>query len=104
MTEENSVRVGRIVGLSGDPMSGLWLLELEEMAYDEGVPLYPVTVFVPIESGYGVRTLAACFGATEGTGDLLEKIVGREIEYEVDDLGILLRFAPTEFADFGEAG
>ena len=86
-------RVGRIIGLIATPGSGLYELEIEHTVEDG---------YVPIESGYGMRTLAAAFGATEGAGDLLEKIIGREIEYEVDSMGIMLRFAPTEFADFEE--
>jgi hypothetical protein len=94
MPEET--RVGTITGLTGAMSSGLWILELEETI--EGA--YPTTVQIPIESGHGVRTLAAAFGAREGSGDLFEKIIGREIEYEVDEVGVLLRFAPVDFADF----
>jgi len=67
-------------------MSGLWTLHFESGRS------------VMISSGYGVRQLAACFGAKEGSGDLLEKIVGRDIVYSTDDLmGIEIEgFTPTD--------
>lgn len=78
---------GTIAGLSGHPMSGLWTLHFEEGGS------------VHIGSGYGVRTLSACFGASEGSGDLLEKIVGKEIFYSTDAFGVLEAFTPVEEAD-----
>lgn len=75
-----------IAGLHGHPMSGLWHLQFESGAA------------AGIESGYGVRQLAACFGATEGKGDLLEKIRGKEIFYSVDVFGVLCAFTPVENA------
>lgn len=75
-----------IAGLSGNPMSGLWTLHFESGRS------------ILISSGFGVRQLAACFGATEGTGDLLEKIAGQDIVYSTDDLLELEleAFTPTE--------
>lgn len=71
-----------ISSITGHPMSGLWTLLFESGAHAH------------IESGYGVRQLAACFGATEGSGDLLEKIAGQEIVYSLDDFGVLEGFTP----------
>ena len=68
----------RIAGLSGHPMSGLWLL-----GFESGRSIH-------IESGYGVRQLAHCFGATEGSGDLLEKTFGQEIVWSPDEMGLIL--------------
>ena len=75
------VQRGTIIRISGHPMSGLWHLNISGR-------------IVHIESGYGVRNLAYCFGATEGTGDLQEKIIGQEIVYTVDDFGVLEGFTP----------
>ncbi len=50
---------------------------------------------VHIESGYGVRNLATCFGASEGNGDLQEKIEGQEIYYSTDFMGVLEAFTPV---------
>lgn len=72
-----------ITDIGGHPMSGLWT-----MSFDNGD-----TVFV--ESGTGVRALAACFDAHEGTGDLLEKVIGQEIVYSVDAFNILYGFTPA---------
>lgn len=80
-----NLRKGTIQTISGHPMSGLWTLVLDTDA-------------VHIESGYGVRNLAAAFGATEGSGDLLEKIAGQEIYYSVDDFGVLAAFTPADEA------
>ena len=73
---------GTIRGLSGLPMSGLW-----DLVFEDGR-------IVHIESGYGVSSLASCFGATGD--DLQEKISGQEIVYTIDDMNILYGFTPTE--------
>lgn len=73
-----------IAGISGHPMSGLW-----ELIFTDGYSCF-------IGSGYGVRSLAACFGATEGTGDLQEKIEGQEIVFSVDGLNVLEGFTPAD--------
>jgi len=73
-----------IAGISGHPMSGLW-----QLIFTDGYTCF-------IESGYGVRNLAACFGATEGTGDLQEKIEGQEIVFSVDGLNVLEGFTPAD--------
>jgi len=78
------MKFGTISGLSGHPMSGLWMLEFED------------TNPVFIESGYGVRTLAQAFGATEGKGDLLEKIKGKRIRFTCDAFGILEGFSEVD--------
>lgn len=75
---------GCIAGLSGHPMSGLWTLDFEDGS----------TCF--IQSGYGVRQLAAAFGATEGNGDLQACIAGQDIVYSTDDLGVLEAFTPAQ--------
>jgi len=76
---------GTIVTLTGHPMSGLWTLVLDN-------------AIVHIGSGYGVRNLAAAFGATEGEGDLMEKITGQEIYYSVDFMGVMEGFTPVDEA------
>ena len=81
--ENGDVEKGVISGISGHPMSGLWTLHFED-----GKAAH-------IGSGYGVRQLAACFGATEGSGDLLDKIKGQEIYYSVDAFGVLEAFTPV---------
>jgi hypothetical protein len=73
-----------IAGISGHPMSGLW-----QLIFTDGYSCH-------IESGYGVRNLAACFGATEGTGDLQEKIEGQEIVFSVDFMDVLCGFTPAD--------
>ena len=77
---------GTIAGISGDPMSPFWTLHFE----DGNSAL--------IGLGDGVRQLAACYGATEGSGDLLEKIKGKEILYSVSDLRVMDGFSPVEEA------
>jgi hypothetical protein len=59
---------------------------------------------VMIESGFGVRQLAACYGADMFEGDLIDKIRGQQIVYTVDDFGILAGFSPySEFKkDYAE--
>jgi len=75
---------GTIAAIAGHPLSGLWLL-----AFEDGRICY-------VESGTGVRALARCFGATEGTGDLQEKICGQRIVYSVDEFGVLMGFTPVD--------
>jgi hypothetical protein len=65
-------------------MSGLWFIKFVHSGP------------VPIESGYGVRQLARCFGAVEGSGDLREKVVGQEIYFSTDEFGIFAGFTPTD--------
>jgi len=81
-----TMRKWTIAGIGGHPMSGLWTLQFEDGSSAH------------IESGYGVRALASCFGATEGTGDLLMKIRGKEIYYSVDAFGVLEAFTPVDEA------
>lgn len=74
----------RIAGVSGHPMSGLWMI-----AFQSGRIAH-------LESGHGTRQLAACFGATEGSGDLNEKLVGQDIYWSPDEFGIFAGFTPAE--------
>lgn len=80
--ELNSTSVGVIAGISGQPMSGLWMLHFRDGS------------FAHLESGYGTRVLAQAFGATEGSGDLQSKIAGKKIAYTVDEFGIFTSFTP----------
>ena len=79
-----TTRRGTIDHIEGHPMSGLWLL-----VFTDGRSAH-------IESGYGVRQLAACFDAHEGSGDLMEKIKGQEIAYTTDEFGVMEAFTPIE--------
>jgi len=83
--DQPEVRYGVIAGVEGHPMSGLWML-----VFEDGTG-------VPISSGTGVRALACAFGAREGTGDLLSKIVGQGIYYSMDEFGLeMAGFTPEE--------
>lgn len=75
---------GIIAGVSGHPMSGLW-----HLVFMDGKR-------VAIESGHGVRQLADCFGATQGKGDLQDKIRNQDIYYSVDAFGVLEWFVPAD--------
>ena len=77
-------RVGTIAGLDYQFPSGIAVL-----AFTNGRIVY-------VESGCGLRALASCFGAIEGKGDLLEKILGRKIRYETDCMNVMEWFAPLE--------
>ena len=81
-------RLATIRGLSYQFPSGLATLHLEEP--DGSTPS------VYVEAGAGLRALASCYGATEGSGDLLEKIVGQEIVYDTDSMGVLEAFTPKD--------
>ena len=75
-----------IAGISGDALSKLWTLHFEDGSSAK------------IGSGSGVRQLASCYGATEGTGDLVGKIKGKEIFYSVNEMGVMEGFNPVEEA------
>jgi len=75
-----TTHVGTIAGINGHPMSGLWMLTFED------------GTVVHIASGFGVRSLAACFGAREGSGDLMEKIQGQKIVYTADPFNVMEMF------------
>jgi hypothetical protein len=77
-------RVGTIAGLDYQFPSGIAVL-----AFTNGKIVY-------VESGCGLRTLASCFGATEGRGDLVEKIFGRKIRYGTDFMNVMEWFVPLE--------
>ena len=83
---------GTIRRISGHPMSGLWQLLIDT---EEGIEV------VHIESGTGVRALASCFGASEGSGDLEEKIIGQEIFFSTDCMGVMEGFTPVDEAPEG---
>lgn len=70
-----------IIMITGDPMSGLW-------------QLFTTKGMIHIESGTGVRNLAAAYGAHEGSGDLMRKIQGQKIFYSADEFGVLNCFIP----------
>ena len=87
MTELNELsggrtHIGTIDTVMGHPMSGMWTL-----TFTDG----PV---VHVDSGYGVRQLAAAFGATEGAGDLIPKTKGQKIVYSADIFDVLACFTP----------
>jgi len=65
-----------IVGFSGLSTSGLW-----HVHFSNGDIAH-------LESGYGARVLAECFGD-------LEKAVGKHVRYHKDWLGILEWFEPV---------
>lgn len=71
------INCARILGFSGHPMSGLWQIHLSDGN------------IVFIESGHGMRQIAAAFGSPK-------QAVGQLIEYSVDDLGVLAGFTPVE--------
>jgi len=77
-------KVGTIAGLDYQFPSGIAVL-----AFTNGKVVY-------VESGCGLRALASCFGATEGKGDLQERILGRKIRYETDFMNVMEWFAPLE--------
>ena len=84
MEEEMKFQRGVISDIQGHPMSGLWSL-----AFEDGS-------LVHIGSGMGVRALASAFGATEGSGDLEFKIIGQEIVYSTDFMGVMEGFTPID--------
>jgi hypothetical protein len=84
MEEEMEFQRGVISGIAGHPMSGLWSLVFEDGS------------LVHIGSGMGVRALASAFGATEGSGDLEFKIIGQEIVYSTDFMGVMEGFTPID--------
>lgn len=78
---------GTLSGISGGALSKLWTLHFKDGSSAQ------------IGSGHGVRTLAKVYGATEGAGDLIEKIKGKEIFYSVNEIGVMEGFSPVEEAD-----
>ena len=67
------MRYGRIEGIGGSWDSGLW-----QVYFEDGT-------FCHIESGYGVRTIAQCYGN-------LKNAQGNLIYYCTDDLNIMTCF------------
>jgi hypothetical protein len=75
-----------ISGLEGQPMGGIMTL-----CFDSGR-------YAHIESGFGMRIMAEVFGAREFDGNILECIVGQDIVWWQDDIGMMAAFVPaTEF-------
>ena len=70
------MKAARIIDLIGSPTAGVWFLAL-----DNGEK-------VPIEPSFGLRHLIGVYG-TAGN------IIGQQIEYETNNLGILHRFRPA---------
>lgn len=70
------MKAAGIVDLVGSPTAGVWSLAL-----DNGEK-------VPIESSFGLCQLIGVYG-TPGN------IIGQQIEYETNNLGILHRFRPA---------
>ena len=74
---------GILLGIEGHPLAGI-----KHLVFSDGKR-------IAIESGYGVRNLARYFGASEGKGDLQNKIRNQDIYYSVDALGVLEWFLPA---------
>jgi hypothetical protein len=79
MEFEAGTQVGRIVGIDGHPMSGLW-----QIRFDTGD-------MALIESGHGMRQLARAFNINEGR-DGIAAFYGRMIRYTKDSFGVLEGF------------
>jgi hypothetical protein len=75
--EPEELRYGRIKAIGGSRGSGLW-----QVYFKDGT-------FCHIESGYGVRTVAYCYGS-------LQNAIGKLIRYCTDDLGMMTCFEPIE--------
>lgn len=75
--------IGRIQSITGQSMSGIACIHFEDGS----------SVFV--ESGFGMRQLAAAFDA-ENPGQFKDKVIGQVIEYEVDQFGVMAEFKPNE--------
>jgi hypothetical protein len=67
--------IGKITGFSGG-MSGI-----ARVVFEDGSTAL-------VESGFGLRQFVEAFGS-------LQAAIGQEIEYDVDDLGIMMRFGPV---------
>jgi hypothetical protein len=78
-TELPELRIGRIKGIGGPWGSGLW-----QVYFDDGTSCH-------IESGYGVRTIAQCYGN-------LPNARGKLIRYCTDYLNVMTCFEPMEDA------
>jgi hypothetical protein len=70
-------RFGRIKDINGPWDSGLW-----QVYFYDGT-------FCHIESGYGVRTIAQCYGN-------LQNAIGKSISYGTDYLNVMTCFKPIE--------
>lgn len=75
---------GKITGFSSSWGSGIATLLID------GVPIL-------CENAPTARALDACFGCiADGHTVDVDKFIGQEITYEIDELGMLLSFAPLE--------
>ena len=72
----DSLKRGKIREISGTPGSGLW-----QIYFEDG--------FCHIQSGYGLRTLAECYGS-------LHNATGKLIRYETDELNVMTYFLPED--------
>jgi len=72
----HEMKKARIIDLVGSPTAGIWFLAL-----DNGEK-------VPIESSFGLRHLIGVYGTPDN-------IIGQQIEYEINNLGVLHRFRPA---------
>ena len=76
-TELAELRTGRIKAIGGPWDSGLW-----QVSFEDGASCH-------IESGYGVRTIAQCYGN-------LQDARGKPIRYYTDSLNVMTCFEPIE--------
>ena len=76
-TELAELRIGRIKGIGGPWSSGLW-----QVYFEDGTACH-------IESGYGVRTIAQCYGN-------LQDARGKLIRYYTDSFNVMTCFEPIE--------
>ena len=86
LVERGEMRRGTITGFSGHWLSGIGYLLVDGVG-------------VPCENAPTVRALDACFGDVIAEGHTVsqETIVGKEIYYSMDDLGLVLGgFTPVD--------
>lgn len=76
-TELAELCIGRIKGIGGSMSSGLW-----QVYFEDGASCH-------IESGYGVRAIARCYGN-------LHDVRGKLIRYCTDCFNVMTRFEPIE--------
>ena len=76
-TELAELRIGKIERISGSMGSGLW-----QVYFEDGASCH-------IESGYGVRAIAQCYGN-------LHDAQGKLIRYCTDSFDVMTCFEPIE--------
>lgn len=77
LNEVTEPRLGRIKKINGPIGSGLW-----QVYFDDGS-------FCHIESGYGVRTIAQCYGS-------LHEAQGKVIGYHTNSFNMMICFEPVD--------